>query len=250
MRKDRIQAQILNIKLDSTSEERVLELIQNKILKKHKFVILTPNPEIILAAQSDPELASILNSADLSIPDGVGLKLAAPNLTIIKGRHLMIRLFELAQKSKLKVFLFGATPQVNQKSVELIRTKYPQVKVQGDSGSHLDRQGYPVSDKDAQAAKETINSINKFKPNLLFVALGTPKEQKWIARHKNELNVNCIMEVGGALDYFSGVAKLPPAIFASLGLEWLWRLIHDPSRLGRIFNAVIVFPLKVILSKI
>lgn len=250
MRKDRIQAQILNINLDSTSEERALELIQNKVIERHKFVVLTPNPEIILAAQSDPELASILNSADLSIPDGVGLKLAAPNLTIIKGRQLMVRLFELAQKSKLKVFLFGATPQVNQKSVELIRTKYPQVKVQGDSGSHLNREGSPVSSEDARIEKETINNINKFKPNFLFVALGTPKEQKWIAKHKNELKVNCIMEVGGALDYFSGSAKLPPVILTSLGLEWLWRLIHDPSRLGRIFNAVIVFPLKVILSRI
>ncbi len=250
MKKDRTQAQILNIKIDSTSEERVLGLIQNKIAQKHKFIVFTPNPEIIMAAQSDPELASILNSADLSIPDGVGLKLAAPGLTIIKGRELMLRLFELAEKSKLKVFLLGAAPGVNQRSVELIKTKYTHVKVKGNSGPNLDREGNPISGKDTYLEKEVISSINEFKPNLLFVAFGTPKEQKWIDKHKNELNVNCIMEVGGALDYFSGEAKLPPTLLTSLGLEWLWRLIHDPSRASRIFNALVLFPLMVLKKKL
>lgn len=250
MKKHGTQAQILNIKLDSTSEERVLDLIQNKIKQKEKFIVFTPNPEIVLAAQSDPELASILNSADLSIPDGIGLKLVNPSLTIIKGRELMVKLFELAQKSKLKIFLLGASPWVNKKSVELMKTKYPQARIKGDSGPELDKNADPVSAKDIFLEKEIIISINEFRPDFLFVAFGTPKEQKWIAKHTGELNVFCIMEVGGALDYFSGVAKLPPAILSKFGLEWLWRLIQEPSRIKRIFNALVLFPLNVIKGKI
>lgn len=250
MRKHGTQAQILNIKLDSTSENQVLKLIREKVLQKQKFIVFTPNPEIILSAQSDPDLASILNSADLSIPDGVGLKLAEPSLTIIKGRELMVKLFELGQESNLKIFLLGASSQVNKKSLKLMKTKYPHAKVKGSPGPYLDKNANPISTKDIFLEKEIIIKINEFKPDFLFVAFGTPKEQKWIAKHVQELNASCIMEVGGSLDYFSGATKLPPAVFSKVGLEWLWRLIQEPLRFGRIFNALVLFPLKIIKEKI
>lgn len=250
MQKGLKQANILNVLVNSTSKEEVLTLVTKKISEKAKFIIFTPNPEIILAAQSDPDLASILNSADLSIPDGVGLKLVIPTLTIIKGRQLMVDLLKLAEKNRLKVFFLGASPSVNKESVEKTIRMYPHIRVKGDSGPYLDRQGNPQSDKDMEIEKKVISNINSFQPNFLFVAFGTPKEQKWIAKNFKSLKLNCVMEIGGSLDYFSEQVKLPPVFMTALNLEWLWRLLHDPRRIGRIFNALILFPIKVILSRI
>ncbi len=244
MEKSHTQAQILNIKLDSTSKEEVLTTIGNRIKNKDKFIILTPNPEIIMAAQKDSKLASILNSADFSIPDGIGLKIAAPNLTIIKGRKLMIDLLGLANSKNMKVYFLGSSDVSNKISVKKAKRDYPNIIIKGNPGPRLDINGVSLG------KTNIISDINSFSPQILFVAFGTPKEQKWIHLHKNELKVNCIMEVGGSLDYFAGTASLPPKLFESLGLEWLWRLIHEPSRAPRIFTALIIFPVKVLLSKV
>ncbi|HEX6977333.1 MAG TPA: WecB/TagA/CpsF family glycosyltransferase [Patescibacteria group bacterium] len=250
MKKALNQAKILNISVNSTTRQEVLTTIGDRIKNKEKFVVFTPNPEIIVAASSDPRLASILNSADLSIPDGIGLKLVNPSLSIYKGRKLMLDLINLADSQKLKVYFLGASKDVNKKVLQKAKVKHPNLTVEASSGPMLDKEGKPVSEEELSSEKETIAHINRFSPQILFVAFGTPKEQKWIYLHKDELKANCIMEVGGAFDYLAGSALLPPKILESLGLEWFWRLINEPQRAGRIFTALVLFPIKVLLSKI
>ena len=94
-----------------------------------------------------------------------------------------------------------------------------------------------------------IQKINEIKPDLLFVGFGMPKQEKWIDKNVEKLDVKGIMAVGGTFDYVFGKARLPPEWLEKLGLEWLWRLLHEPKRAPRILNAVIIFPLKILSSK-
>ncbi|MBI3443608.1 WecB/TagA/CpsF family glycosyltransferase [Candidatus Woesebacteria bacterium] len=239
-------AEILGVKITSTSTSSVLKAISKKLSAKKKFFIVTPNPEIIMLAQKDSELLKILNSADFSLPDGIGLKLAEKNLKIIKGRDLMLDL--IARNSK--VFLLGASYDVNKKAIETLSKRFPAVKFRGVSGPLLNNSGKPINKKERQIEAETEKKINQFKPNMLFVGFGAPKQEKWVYKWLPKLDVGGAMVVGGAFDYISGEAKLPPRWIANLGFEWLWRLITQPKRFKRILTATFLFPLKIIQSKI
>src|SRR5258708_1586244 len=242
---------ILGVKVNSTPRSELLKEVQAKLSKKMQFYIVTPNPEIILEAQSDPELAHSLNSADFSIPDGVGLKImskARDSFTIIKGREFMLDLFKLANDQKLKVYLLGSTPEINKKALNILISDYPKIIARGNSGPILDDKAKPVSKVYTSLQFEIVKEINSFKPDLLFVAYGAPKQEKWISQWLPKLKVTGAMTVGGSLDYFSNSVLPVPNFFANLNLEWLWRLIQDPGRIGRIFNALIVFPVKVVLE--
>jgi N-acetylglucosaminyldiphosphoundecaprenol N-acetyl-beta-D-mannosaminyltransferase len=232
IKKSQPYATILGIKVNSTPKRELLVQIQGKLAKKEKFYIVTPNPEIILQAQNNLKLASALNNADFSIPDGFGLKLANTNLEIIKGRELMLDLFKIANKKKLKVYLLGSTKEVNEKSLNLLGVEYPNIIAKGSA---------PYTEVDTK-------EINSFKPDLLFIAFGAPKQETWINNNLKNLNLIGAMAIGGSLDYYSGFVKPVPNLLASLKLEWLWRLIQEPKRIGRIIKATIIFPLKVMLS--
>ncbi len=124
-------------------------------------------------------------------------------------------------------------------AVEII--KFPQ----------YDRNGSPLSDEDRKLNKSVIGDIKLFDPDLIFVAMNTPKQEKWIYKNfYNLISVTGAMAVGGTFNYIAGNMKLPPKWMESLGLEWLYRLIQEPRRIKRIFNAVIVFPLRIITWKL
>lgn len=245
---------ILGVRVDSTSKEEVLNAVNKKVSSKTQFYIVTPNPEIINLAQSDPELSHSLKLADISVADGVGIvfaaKLQGKTINLVKGRELMLDILKLANKEKWKVFLLGASPEVNEKVVLKIKNDYPALRVKGNSGPILDNNAAPVSESDSSIESQVISEINAFKPHILFIAFGTPKEQKWITKHLKKLKVLGAMEVGGAFDYLVGAKKLPPKFLEGLGLEWLWRLLTDPKRITRIFNAVIIFPLLILKSRL
>ena len=229
---------ILDVRLDSTSTSSVLNTIGNFLRSKHKFSLFTANPELLVMAAKDQNLKKIVNSADLVIPDGVGLKYAAKflhkmDLNIIPGRKLFLKLLALARKNNWKVFFLGG------EGIENVT-----------AGPVLDENGEPKTAEEAKIQKEVIQKINKIKPDLLFVGFGMPKQEKWIYKNVKKLDAKGIMAVGGTFDYVFGKARLPPEWLQKLGLEWLWRLLHEPKRASRILNAVIIFPLKVLCSKL
>lgn len=240
---------LMSVKISSTSKDEVLENIEKSLRNNVQFFISTPNPEIVLMAQNDKDLLKALNLSDISIPDGVGLLWAAKQLKFshklerIPGRELMDALFEMANRKKSKIFLLGGSSEVNKKAQNRIQKDYPEVTVTGNGEIKVDINGY--SDK----TDSVINEINRFKPDFLFVALGAPKQEKWIAENIKNIDANVLMTVGGALDYFVGNVPIPPKFMSKSGLEWLWRLLVQPSRFPRIFNAVVRFPLLVLRNK-
>jgi N-acetylglucosaminyldiphosphoundecaprenol N-acetyl-beta-D-mannosaminyltransferase len=212
--------------------------VKDFISHNKKFYIVTPNPELVLASQTNPKLKSALNDADLAIPDGVGLRVAEPGLNIIKGRELFLDLTKLAKDNNWKVFLLGGMGMEAELAAKKLGVSYAK-------GPILDQNTQPVTEVDKELLKDAVDRINKTSPDLLFVAFGNPKQEIWIHENLSKLNVGGAMAVGGTFRYVAGLSKLPPKWMEELGLEWIWRLITEPYRFGRVFQALVVFPLKV-----
>lgn len=280
----RVRIKILNVNLDSTSKARVLRSVGRR---ENKFLIVTPNPEIIIQAQKDKELAEIINSADFSLPDGVGLAAAhkftslwqpefkllripvlfiegffiglsvllkpewlTKDLEIIRGRELFLELCQLANKKKWKVFFLGGGKGVAKKTVKKLAESLKNLEMKWTKGPRLDKEAKPITEKDKLKEGKAIDRINQFKPDILFVAFGAPKQEKWLAKWLEELEVGGAMVVGGAFDYLAKKTSLPPAWMENVGLEWLWRLINEPKRFKRVLRAFPFFPLKVFWEKL
>lgn len=242
---------ILGININITQKKEVLDVSLKNIKKNEKFFIVTPNPEILVEANKDYEYKNILNNANLAIADGVGLAYACrflygKPLKIIPGRQLFVDLLDLADQNSLRVFFLGSTHEVVQKTLSKAHKQFSHATFEGESGPLVNKQGVSA---DSKIEADTISQINKFKPDILFIAFGHPKQEKWVSKNISKLNANVVMTVGGALDYYSGMKSVPPVWLSNLGFEWLWRLVNDPKRYKRIFNAVFVFPTLILKEK-
>lgn len=262
IKKDLKFGQIMGINVTSTTPSEVLTAVKEKVShssklgsRNIKFSIVTPNPELVLMAQDNNLLRDALNNADYAIPDGVGLKYASQYLTgrklnIIPGRKLFLELIELANENKWKVFLLGGMNNEAILASQRLISLYPNIFISSDKGPKLNQKGKPATQVDIKLYKDAVDRINKFKPDLLFVAFGNPRQEIWIHRNLRLLKIHGIMAVGGTFRYIAGLSKLPPKWMENLGLEWLYRLITEPYRIDRVFRAVILFPLKVFLYKL
>lgn len=251
---DRKYVNILGTKIDSTTMQEVLTTIGLFLQSQDKFSLFTPNPEILLEAGYDQNYRDILNNSNINIPDGVGIKFAAKflykkDIEVMPGRKLFEEIVKKASESNWKLFLLGGLGNEAEDSSKVLLRKYNNLKIETSMGPLLNKSGEPTDHKQAQIERESIYKINKFKPDILFVAYGAPKQEKWIAKHLKELNCGGAMAVGGTFSYISGKSKLPPSWMERGGLEWLWRLVCEPRRVLRILNAVLVFPVKVFLYK-
>ena len=194
---------ILGVKVDRVTLPQALKIVDSWLKTSKQHYITTPNPEMIVAAQKDNEFRRILNAADLAIPDGVGLRLADGRLRRLAGADLMLKLI----KKGYKTLLVGGQPGVAQIAAKKL----------GVMGM----------------TEPDMVKINKLKPQLLFVALGHGKQEKWIDKNLKKLKVKVAMGVGGALDYVAKPWLRAPKLLQLLGLEWLWRLIVQPWRIKR-----------------
>jgi len=206
---------ILGIKIDSLNLADTMKNIGSFINSSKTNYITTPNPEIILAAQKNNELKKIINTADLALPDGVGLIFAS--LFRIKHR--------ITGTDMMK---------------EIIK-KYPQKKYK-----------FIINEK-GLTVKKDLNKLNinfhETAPEIIFIGLGSPKQEQWMSENKDKYpTAKIIMTVGGGIDFLTGRQIRAPLFLQKIGLEWLWRLIKQPSRLNRIINAIIIFPFKVIFN--
>ena len=234
---------VLGVKVDRITFDDALMRAESLLESDGVSAIFTPNPEIIMAATEDEEFRNILNSADLCTADGIGVVYAARILKTpvperVAGFDLTCALLEKMSKTGKSVFLFGAKPTVAEIAAANMEKKYEGIKI---AGTH---DGYFKSEDEAEIVRE----INESGADLLLVCLGAPKQEKWIAAHRDELNVKLCMGVGGTLDVFAGTAKRAPKIFIKLNLEWLYRFIKNPSRIGR-FAALPKFMWTVIRKK-
>lgn len=248
------QGSILGIKITSTSRDQVLNLINSRLENKEKFYIVTPNPEIVLKAKDDWLLKKSIMRSDFSIPDGIGLKFAYKylynkDLEIIKGRELFLDIIKIADELKLRVcFVGGDNDEAEKTKFKLLQT-YKNIVIQAYKTPKYGKNGQPASIDDRRMHKSLLGKIKMFEPDFIFVGMTTPKQEKWIYRNFFRLNATGAMAIGGTYNFMSGNLSLPPKWLESLGLEWLWRLITEPSRIKRIFNAVILFPIEVLIYK-
>lgn len=206
-----MKKQVLGVKVDDVNMDQALETVHGWLSKEDKKYIVTPNPEIIVAAQKDSRYRQILNDADLSIPDGVGLKLSGKVKNHITGVDFMEKIISHSIDWGSTVGLLGGRGEVAKKTSERLKKKYPKLKV---SFVCEEPRKIPATD-------------------ILFVAFGPPKQEKWIAKNLAGLDVKVAMGVGGAFDYISGVVPRAPVWIRKTGFEWLFRLIVQPWRIKR-----------------
>lgn len=230
---------ILGVKISGTNKSQLLKEIDKKIKLGSKFSITTVGPELLLMSQKNNELKKALNLATFSVPDGIGLKLVEPTLEIIKGRELFLDLINLANNNSRKVFLLGGLENEAFKTANSLKNANWKMKIETAGGNGVS----------PNLSKDVVDKINNFSPDLLFIAFAHPEQELFITKYLNILNVKGIMTVGGTFNYISGNSKLPPKFLEGWG-EWLWRLITEPKRIKRIFNATILFPIEVLRWKI
>ena len=219
---------ILGVNIDNLNFSDTLDKAKSLIETSELDMIFTPNPEIIMIAHNDDNFKSILNSASICTPDGIGVVYCAKILKTplqerVAGFDLSSALIEYAAETEKSLFLFGAAPNVADIAAQNLIEKYPTLKIAGT------RNGYFTEDE----TSEIIGQINASNADILFVCLGAPKQEKWIYENRDKLNVKLALGLGGALDVFAGTAKRAPKIFIKLNLEWFYRLIKQPSRIGR-----------------
>jgi N-acetylglucosaminyldiphosphoundecaprenol N-acetyl-beta-D-mannosaminyltransferase len=220
-----------------------LSLARRFMAEPRLHQIATTNPEFVMAAQQDEAFRQVLWQADLSIPDGIGLVYAArwlrrPLPQRLPGSELIYHLAGLAAENSWRLFLLGAAAGVAAEAAAILQQQYPGLIIAG---------AYAGSPDPAEN-EAIVRRINDSRADMLFVAYGAPRQDKWIARNKEALTtVRLAMGVGGSLDFITGRSVRAPHWLQQLGLEWLYRLIREPWRWRRML-ALPRFALKVMLD--
>ena len=201
---------------------KVIEDIENNV----KSSIIAINPEKLIIAREKPEIKKLLNSATYKIADGIGVvvasKLRKGNIkNRITGIDCMDMLCKLSNDKGYKIFMYGAKEEIVKQAKIKLEKKYPNIKIVG----YID--GYEEDNE------KIIRTINDCKPYILFVALGSPKQEIWINENMVKLNAKIFQGVGGSFDVFSGNIKRAPKWMQKVGLEWLYRLFKEPKRVFR-----------------
>lgn len=233
--------ELFGLRLFGSNKGDLLKILASKLLKREKRVwIATVNPEFVMEATKNRGFREILEKTSVNVVDGIGLVWAreTKNLLsglkigievlqgkykdqIIAGSDLINDLCKLAHEKKYKVFFLGGFEDRAKKTEDYFRNKYKGLETESS-------QGRPSVENE-----EVINKINKFKPDVLFVAYGMKKQEEWIDENLNNLNAGIVMGVGRSFDYYSGVLKRAPAGWRKMGLEWLYSLIQEPKRWRR-----------------
>ena len=264
---------ILGVRLDCVKRSFVMSDVADNISYGKKLFLSTPNPEILLASRKNKEFFDVLNSTYLNLTDGMGIIWASYFLKIsnengkffvilkwfwslillvfyekklyevvperITGVDFMYDFCGVCAKKGFSVFLLGAADGVADETAEILMKKFNGLNVVGTYA------GYPT----AEYEERICNMVNDSGADVLFVAYGAPKQELWIARNFKKLNfVKMAIGIGGSFDFISGNVKRAPKMMRKFGLEWLFRLVMQPKRWRRIFNALVVFPVVILMD--
>lgn len=227
---------IFGVRIDNNTFDETTKIVEDYLKDNKLRTIYTPNPEIVMSAKDNHELKEIINKGDLLIADGIGLIYASMiKRKTLKGRvtgyDLSMKLLDIANENNYSFYLLGGKEGVAEAAIENIKNDYPNIKIAGYhhgyfKGSHSGNEG-------SKEELEIINDINNSSPDIIFVGLGCPNQEIWIDANKDKIKGKVIIGNGGVVDILSGNIKISPEIFRKLGLEWLHRLIREPSRIKR-----------------
>lgn len=220
--------EILGIPVDCVNMQQTLDVVMEMIDGDYAKTIIAVNPEKVIKAQSDPILETFLRNSSILIPDGIGLVFAARLLGLAKiervpGSELMPAICELASRKNYRIFLFGASPDVNNKTRIKLEAKHPGIQIVGSRDGYVTEHDMPV----------LVNEINDSGAQILFIALGSPKQELWMEKYLPQLNIKVCQGVGGTFDVIAGQVKRAPYLFRKVHMEWLYRLLTNPRRLIR-----------------
>lgn len=234
---------LFGVKFHKLDEEGAFKRFQYLLNKNKYSMIFTPNPEIVMMAQKDLEYKDILAEGDLVIPDGIGIILASRIKKLglekrLPGIEMMESILKYCNNAKKSIYLLGSSAENVENAAANIHKEYPNINIKGYSDGYFDE----------TEELRIIDKINEVKPDILFVAMGAPKQEKLMYRHRKILNVKVAMGVGGAIDVWAGAVKRAPKLFRKIGLEWLYRIATNPKRIKRSLELP-KFLLKVILSR-
>ncbi len=223
------RVKVLGIPVDVINMESVLSYVNRAVQEpfQNKY-ILAVNPEKVFVLKKDPFLLDVFEKAHLLIPDGIGVVKAIQILYKTKtdrvaGADLMENICEQAVKSNFSIFIFGGKESTNKRCVEILEMKYPGIRIVGRSNGYLSENEYD----------SLLDRINGCCPDVLFVGLGSPKQEQWINQYIGKLRIKVCQGVGGTLDTIAGEVKRAPIVFRKSGFEWFYRLIKEPHRLKR-----------------
>lgn len=221
--------QYLGVDVSLLTYDEILAATKERITKGEQSTIIAVNPEKVIVANQDPLVKELINGSTFQIPDGVGILLASKLKggklkERVTGVDMMERLLQFAAQEGHGVFFYGAKEEVVSEAKRKLEERYPSLQIVGYEN------GY-VTDHE-----KLVESINQSGATLLFVALGSPKQELWIREHMPKLNVKVFQGVGGSFDVFAGKVKRAPLFFRKLGLEWFYRLMKEPKRLKRQLN--------------
>ncbi|MEK7102412.1 MAG: WecB/TagA/CpsF family glycosyltransferase [Patescibacteria group bacterium] len=222
----------------------------SEILKNgHGEMVVTMNPEMIVHATRDQLFKTIIHSAEMHLIDGFGIQLVArlkrwPRVERLTGVDAIDHLCEMAAEQGSRVFFLGTRNQTTlMRAAHELKRRYPKFNIVGTHvGSEIFETHEGVRVADPRAHEEAIDRINVTQPDMLFVAFGHSKQEKWIWHHKKQLpSVKLFMGVGGAFEMIAGDIRRAPRFMRRIGLEWAWRLAKEPWRGRRVWNATAVF---------
>ncbi|MFI5304746.1 MAG: WecB/TagA/CpsF family glycosyltransferase [Nitrospiria bacterium] len=222
------RVEILGVPTDCVGMKEALNRVEEMISGNRPETVIAVNPEKVIKGQKDPQLLDQLKRAGLLIPDGIGVVFAARILKLgkmerVPGSELMPALCERAAKKGYRVFLFGGNPDVNQRTVKTLKERFPGIQIVGSQHGYLADEEIPA----------LIERINESSAQILFIALGSPKQELWMDQNLSKLNIKVCQGVGGTFDVIAGQVKRAPNLMRRIHLEWFYRLSSNPKRFLR-----------------
>lgn len=220
------RVKVLGVPVDCVDMQGALQAIDEMISGDIPRTVLAVNPEKVIKAQSDPLLLRMLSNAGLVIPDGIGVVYAVRLLYRkpigrVPGSELMPAICSVAGERGYRIFLYGASPEVNDKAVAALRRDYPGIDIVGHKHGYVDDTDMPA----------LIEQIDRSRANVLFVALGSPRQELWMEKYLTQLrHVRVCQGVGGTFDVIAGRVRRAPLFFRQANLEWFYRLVTEPRR--------------------
>lgn len=224
------RVRLLGVPMDCVNMMQAVAVADDMVRSNRQGTILAINPEKIIGAAEQPKLRDALDSAALLIPDGIGAVMAArlrgvKGIERVPGAELMPRLCALARDRGYGIYLYGGRPEVNQRAAERLPELYPGLKIAGRHHGFLDE----------REQEALIHDINRSGAQILFVALGSPRQEVWMNRHLKDLTtVRVCQGVGGTFDVIAGRVRRAPAAWRALNLEWFYRFLQEPQRARRL----------------
>lgn len=218
---------VLGVGIDNLTLSEAVDKALSLISEHRCAYMVTPNPEIVMAAWDDPKVSKAIENADLVIPDGVGVMQAARILGTPLREHMpgidaATEIIKRLASRGGSVFLYGARPGVAEKAAERMKQLFPGLVICGTNDGYGNDDGAVVS------------KINAAKPDFVMVCLGVPKQELWMAKHAAKLDAGLMAGLGGTIDVFSGQTKRAPLIWQKLKLEWLYRCFEEPKRFRKV----------------